>query len=64
MSIGQDLLSAPMGDMILQMALAIAEAQFELDKSSIMVAEMMGGQRLLRDEEGRLIVSPPPSSRA
>lgn len=55
MSIGQDLLSAPMGDMILQMALSIAEAQFELDKSSIMVAEMMGGQRLLRDEEGRLI---------
>lgn len=55
MAIGQDLLNVPMGDMILQMALAIAESQFELDKSSIMVAEMMGGQRLLRDEEGRLI---------
>ncbi|MCB9797590.1 MAG: hypothetical protein H6741_33290 [Alphaproteobacteria bacterium] len=53
--IGHDLLSVPMGDMIRQMALSIAEAQFELDKSSIMVAEMMGGQRLLRDEEGRLI---------
>jgi len=55
MSIGQELLNVPMGDMIRQMALSIAQAQFELDKSSIFVAEMMGGQRLLRDEQGRLV---------
>ncbi len=51
-SIGQELLNVPMGDMIRQMALAIADAQFELDKSSILVAEMMGGSMRVRDEEG------------
>lgn len=55
MSIGQELLNVPMGDMIRQMAMAIADAQFALDRSSIMVAEMMGGQRLLRDDEGNLV---------
>lgn len=54
-SVGQELLNVPMGKMIRDMALAIAEAQFELDKSSIMVAEMMGGQRMLRDNDGNLV---------
>ncbi|MEB3734255.1 hypothetical protein ULF88_09460 [Halopseudomonas pachastrellae] len=42
MSIGRELLNVPMGDMIRQMAFAIAEAQVKLDESSIEVAEMMG----------------------
>lgn len=52
MAIGQDLLNVPMGEMIRQMAFAIADAQFELDESSMHVAEMMSGRRVLRDEEG------------
>ncbi|KHL26581.1 ribosomal protein S12 methylthiotransferase rimO [Croceibacterium mercuriale] len=51
-SIGQELLNVPMGDMIRQMAFAIAEAQLKLDESSIEVAEMMGGLRAIRNEEG------------
>ncbi len=47
--IGQELLNVPMGDMIREMALAIADAQWELDKSSMTVSELMSGQRLLRD---------------
>ena len=43
MSIGQQLLNVPMGDMIRQMAFAIADAQLELDESSIRVAELMSG---------------------
>ena len=43
MSIGQELLNVPMGDMIRQMAFAIAEGQMKLDANSIEVAEMMGG---------------------
>jgi hypothetical protein len=55
MAIGQDLLNVPMGDMIRQMAFAIADAQWELDESSIRVAEMMSGRRVLRDPGGKLI---------
>ena len=50
-SIGQELLNVPMGDMIRQMAFAIAEAQVRLDESSITVAEMMGGLRTVHDDE-------------
>lgn len=50
MAIGQDLLNVPMGEMIRQMALAIAEAQIELDESSMYVAEMMSGQVVVRDD--------------
>jgi hypothetical protein len=53
-SIGQELLNVPMGDMIRQMAFAIAEAQVKLDQSSIEVAEMMGGLRVVYDEEGKV----------
>jgi len=48
-NVGQELLNVPMGDMIRSMALAIAQAQWELDKSSMVVTELMSGQRLLRD---------------
>jgi len=53
MSIGQELLNVPMGDMIRQMALAIAEGQVKLDGSSIEVAEMMGGLKVITDAEGK-----------
>ncbi|QMW24745.1 hypothetical protein H3309_16405 [Sandaracinobacteroides saxicola] len=42
-----------MGDMIRQMAFAIAEGQMKLDASSIEVAEMMGGLKVIYDEEGK-----------
>ena len=54
MSIGQELLNVPMGDMIRQMAFAIAEAQVKLDESSIEVAEMMGGLRTVYDDDGNI----------
>src|SRR5258708_4317518 len=55
MAIGQQLLNVPMGDMIRQMAFAIADAQLELDESSVRVAELMSGQRPRRDAEGNLV---------
>lgn len=53
-SIGQELLNVPMGDMIHQMAEAIAEGQYKLDENSINVAEMMGGLTTVYDEEGKV----------
>lgn len=52
MSIGQELLNVPMGDMIRQMAFAIADGQAALDAASINVAEMMGGLTTVYDEKG------------
>lgn len=52
--IGQELLDVPMGDMIRQMAFAIAEAQIVLDQNSIDVAEMMGGLTTVTDEFGNV----------
>ena len=52
MAIGQELLNVPMGDMIRQMALAIADGQMALDASSIGVAEMMGGLKAVFDDDG------------
>lgn len=52
--IGQELLDVPMGDMIRQMAFAIAEAQIQLDQNSIDVAEMMGGLRTITDDLGNV----------
>jgi hypothetical protein len=60
--IGQELLNVPMGDMIREMALSIAEAQLELDKSSMLVAEMMSGETLLRDSDGELLMEKDPST--
>ncbi|PCJ19965.1 MAG: hypothetical protein COB04_05110 [Gammaproteobacteria bacterium] len=51
-SIGQELLNVPMGDMIQQMAMSIAEGQYALDENSINVAEMMGGLTTVYDEKG------------
>jgi hypothetical protein len=53
-AIGQELLNVPMGDMIQQMAFAIAEGQYKLDENSINVAEMMGGLTTVYDEEGNV----------
>lgn len=53
MAIGQELLNVPMGDMIRQMAMAIADGQVALDASSIEVAEMMGGLKVVYDENGK-----------
>ena len=52
--IGQELLDVPMGDMIQEMAFAIAEGQMKLDANSIDVAEMMGGLRTITDEDGEV----------
>lgn len=55
-NIGQELLNVPMGEMVRSMAMAIADAQWALDRSSIRVAEMMSGQQILRDlDTGKLI---------
>ena len=53
MSIGQELLNVPMGDMIRQMAFAIAEGQMKLDANSIETAEMMGGLKVVYDDDGK-----------
>ena len=56
LKLGQELLNVPIGDMIRWIALAIADAQWGWDKSSIVVTELMSGQRLLRDlETGELM---------
>ncbi len=55
-NLGQELLNVPMGEMIRSMATSIADAQWSLDKSSMTVAEMMSGRRVLRDlDTGKLI---------
>lgn len=41
-SVGQDLLNVPFGDMVLQLASAIAEGQHKLDVYSIELAKIMG----------------------
>ena len=51
-SLGQELLNVPMGDMIRDMAFAIADAQMELDANSVEVAEMMSGLKVIYDENG------------
>ena len=42
-NIGRELLDVPMGDMIRDMAFAIADAQIKLDANSVKVAQMLGG---------------------
>lgn len=53
-SIGQELLDVPMGDMIREMALAIAEAQITLDANSIEVAKLMGGLQTITNSRGEV----------
>lgn len=43
MNIGQELLNAPFPQMIKQLGMGIAEAQFELDKLSVRIAKLMAG---------------------
>jgi hypothetical protein len=50
-TISNVLTSVPIGELVRSMALAIADAQFELDKASMLMAEFMSGQRLLRDPQ-------------
>lgn len=48
--------SVPIGEMVRSMAMAVADAQFALDRSSLMVAEFMSGRHPLRDPQtGRLV---------
>ncbi|MCL4102508.1 MULTISPECIES: hypothetical protein [unclassified Fibrobacter] len=42
MSIGKDLLNVPFGDMVMQLANAIAEGQFKMDMASCKIAKLMG----------------------
>ncbi len=55
-SIGQELMNIPLGEMVRSLATAIADAQFEMDKTSLVMAEFMSGERWLRDiDTGELI---------
>lgn len=41
-SIGQELLNVPFGDMVMQLAFAIAEGQYKMDQASCKIAKLMG----------------------
>jgi len=56
--IGQEAFNMPMGEMIRNVAMAVADAQFQLDKSSMVVAEFMSGQRLVRNMDTGELVNP------
>lgn len=63
MSIGQELLNVPMGEMIRDMALSIAEAQIALDASSMRVAEMMSGKVWALAQDGTPLPEGPANPR-
>ncbi len=56
-SIGQELMNAPLPEMIKNLGVGVAEAQFALDKMSIKIAQMMSGFKhnangeLVKDED-------------
>jgi hypothetical protein len=50
-SLGQDVMNIPLGDMVRSIAMSIADAQFQLDRSSIITAEFMSGRHILRDPD-------------
>jgi hypothetical protein len=50
-SVGNAVTSVPIGEMVRAMAMAVADAQFELDKASMIAAEFMSGHRPLRDPQ-------------
>lgn len=58
-NVGRELLNVPMGDMIRQMALAIADSQVALDRASMDVADFMSRARVEfgveRDNDGKPI---------
>lgn len=45
-SVGQELLNVPFGDMVLQLAGAIAEGQYKLDRLSCEIAKLMGKETI------------------
>src|SRR5690606_16892184 len=47
--VGKDMGAVPFGSLMSQIAIGIGEGQWELDKSSIRVAELMSGSSVLRD---------------
>jgi hypothetical protein len=44
MAIGQELLDVPFAEMVTSLGLAISRAQFELDRTSLQIAQIMSGQ--------------------
>lgn len=50
MAIGQELLAVPFPDMVLQMGLAISQAQQELDFVSVRMAQLMAGNDVTVEE--------------
>ena len=42
-TIGRDLTNIPFGELVQKLGLAIAEAQFELDRTSVRIAQLMAG---------------------
>lgn len=55
MSVGQDLLNVPFPEMIKSMGLGIAEAQYELDLTSLKIARLMAGYAPESEEEGEAV---------
>jgi len=53
MAIGQDLLNAPFPQMVRQLGVGIAEAQYELDQSSFRLLQLLAGYR--QEDDGRLV---------
>lgn len=53
---GRDLLHAPLGDIIRDVALSIADAQRGLDEASTRTAEFMSGRVVLRDPDSGAMV--------
>ncbi len=47
--LGREIFNIPFGDIIQQVALGIADAQFNFDKTAMMVAEQMSGRKVLRE---------------
>lgn len=52
-TIGQELLNVPFPEMVKNLGLGIAEAQYALDQVSIRIAQMMSGFKL--DDNGKLV---------
>lgn len=52
MAVGQDLLNVPFPEMVKSMGVGIAEAQYELDLTSLKIARLMAGYAPEDEEEG------------
>ncbi|MDA3904795.1 MAG: hypothetical protein PF484_01850 [Bacteroidales bacterium] len=53
MSIGQELLNAPFPELVKNLGVGIAEAQYALDRVSVRIAQMMGGFKY--DNDGNFV---------